>query len=223
MNTKLNSIIESACASDILLNNIPIITKNNSLPSDNKTISINKQNTSPPSTKSSSKNITLLYSTNSVSQSRRNSSSTRTSSTSIDRCFSMPENSSLFSQFSRQCKIRNRSNTTIYCHITDNPNRLLLSTVNCGFTAGTSGTGVNTELTFDKSISITQTTRILNDESIVISLSSNKTRYLTAAWKDDDNIFWLRCISAELDRGHIYTFNENDLKDPIGFIKNFIP
>jgi hypothetical protein len=137
--------------------------------------------------------------------------------------FSCPETNSILSPLKRYCKIINKSGTTFYLHITDDPNRLLLSNIGGGVNGSVIGMGMSAELTFNKSVQIKQTTRILNGETIVINLSTNKNRYLTAAWQDKQHIYWLRCISTELDRGHVYTMDVNDLKDPIGYTKIFIP
>ncbi len=128
-----------------------------------------------------------------------------------------------FPLFARSCRLSNLSGQTLYCSIIDDPNRQLLNKVVIGGNAETTGGGVNVEFDWDKSIPITQSTRLLHGETIMIALSQQKARYLTVLWKDaKEDKFLVRCVSIELRRGHTYTFDKNDLTEPLGFVKTFI-
>jgi hypothetical protein len=121
------------------------------------------------------------------------------------------------------CKITNNTGQTIYCHIIDDPNRQLVNKIITGLNGGITSAGVNAEFDLDKSVQITQSTRLLHGEDVTVTLSHPKVRYLTMAWKDQSSgVFWLRCISLELRRGHTYIFDAKDLNDPIGTVKDFV-
>lgn len=132
-----------------------------------------------------------------------------------------------FPRFKHNCKIVNNTGKTIYCHIVDDPNRQLVKKVVAGVSGSTTSAGANVEFDLDKGVQITQTTRLLAGEDISINLSRPKVRYLTMAWRkdawtDDQRVFYIRCMSSELHRGHIYTFDCCDLADPLGIVKDFI-